>query len=118
MVIMAEKHIYQKLEKRIQELEQAEIKYKKNEKAMQGSLMSVRAVVDDAPLLICSYLPGGEISFVNKAYCDYFGKTLDELVGSNFLSLIPEGNQKTVMDNISALTVETPIQSHEHSVIA
>jgi PAS domain S-box-containing protein len=118
MVIMAEKHNYQELEKRIQELEQAEIKYKKNEKAMQGSLMSLRAAVDDAPLLICSYLPGGEISSVNKAYCDYFGKTLDELVGSNFLSLIPEGNQKTVMDNISALTVESPIQSHEHSVIA
>jgi PAS domain S-box-containing protein len=40
------------------------------------------------------------------------------LVGSNFLSLIPDADQKTVMDNISALTVELPTQSHEHSVIA
>jgi PAS domain S-box-containing protein len=115
---MSEKHIYQKLEKRIQELEQAELECKRNEKALQESLMSSRAVVDDLPLLICSYLPGGEISFVNKAYCDYFDKTLDELIGSNFLSLIPEADQKTVMDNITALTVESPTQSHEHSVIA
>ena len=115
---MPEKHSYLKLKKRIQDLEQAEIENRKNEKVIQERLMSVRAVVDDAPLLICRYLPGGEISFVNKAYCDYFGKTLDELVGSNFLSLIPEDDQKTVMDNISALTNESPIQSHEHSVIA
>ncbi len=114
---MIEKHIDQELKMRIEDLEQAVIKYKKNEKSMQESLISIRAAVDDAPLLICSYLPGGEISFVNKAYCDYFGKTLDELVGSNFLSLIPEGDQKTVMNNISALTIESPIQSHEHSVI-
>ena len=52
-------------------------------------------------MLICSYLPGGEISFVNRAYCDYFGKTLEELVGSNFLSLIPQADQKTIRDNIS-----------------
>ena len=57
-------------------------------------------------------------ALVNSAYCDYFDKTLDELVGSNFLSLIPDADQKTVMDNISALTVELPTQSHEHSVIA
>jgi len=32
--------------------------------------------------------------------------------------LIPDADQKTVMDNILALTVELPTQSHEHSVIA
>jgi PAS domain S-box-containing protein len=57
-------------------------------------------------------------TLINSAYCDYFDKTLDELVGSNFLSLIPDADQKTVMDNISALTVELPTQSHEHSIIA
>jgi PAS domain S-box-containing protein len=62
-------------------------------------------------------LPGGEILFVNDAYCSYFDRSFDELVGSNFLSLIPETDQKTVMDNISALTPATPTQSHEHAVI-
>jgi PAS domain S-box-containing protein len=40
------------------------------------------------------------------------------LVGSNFLSLIPEADRETVMASISALTVESPTQSHEHRVIA
>ena len=115
---MPKKLIYEKLEKRIQELEQAESKYKRNERALQEGLDKYRAIINEIPLLICSFLPGGEISLVNSAYCDYFDKTLDELVGSNFLSLIPDADQKTVMNNISALTVELPTQSHEHLVIA
>lgn len=77
-----------------------------------------RKIVQNLPLLICSFLPGGEISFVNQAYADYFNKSIDELVGSNFLSLIPEADRKTVMDNISALSQESPTQSHEHKVIS
>lgn len=76
-----------------------------------------RSIVNDLPLLVCSFLPGGEISFVNEAYCRYFEKTSDELVGSNFLLLIPEADRKTVMDNISSLTIDSPTQSHEHPVI-
>jgi PAS domain S-box-containing protein len=115
---MPKKLICEKLEKRIQELEQTESKYILNERALQEGLDKYRSIINNIPLLICSFLPGGEISLVNSAYCDYFDKTLDELVGSNFLSLIPDVDQKTVMDNISALTVEVPTQSHEHSVIA
>ena len=115
---MPKKLIDKELEKRIQELEQAESKYKRNERALQEDLNKYRALIDEIPLLICSFQPGGEISLVNSAYCDYFGKALDELVGSNFLSLIPVADQKTVMDNISALSVELPTQSHEHYVIA
>lgn len=77
-----------------------------------------RKIVQNLPLLICSFLPGGEISFVNQAYADYFNKSIDELVGSNFLSLIPEADRKTVMDNISALSQESPTQSHEHKEIS
>lgn len=86
-------------------------------KKLQENLDRYRTIVDHLPLLICYFLPGGEISFVNDAYCSYFEKTFDELVGSIFLSLIPETDQKTVMDNISALTPDSPTQSHEHCVI-
>jgi len=77
-----------------------------------------RGVVEDLPALACNFLPGGEIKFVNSACCEYFGKTPKQLVGNSFLSLIPESDQKTVMDNISDLTVELPTISHEHTVIA
>ncbi len=115
---MAEKPTYDELEQRIQQLEQAEFKRKRAEKALQESKDRYRGIVEDTPVLICRFLPGGEITFVNKAYCEYFDKTFEELAGSTFISLIPEADLEAVMANISALTVESPTQSQEHQVIA
>ncbi len=90
---------------------------KQAEEALRENEQRYRAVVEDTPVLICRFLPSGEILFVNKAYSEYFTKTFEELVGSNFQSLIPEDERETVMANISALTVESPTQTHEHQVI-
>ena len=49
---------------------------------------------EDVPWLLCSILPDGEIVFVNTAYCEYFGKTREELIGSNFTSLIPKKDRQ------------------------
>jgi len=76
-----------------------------------------RAVAEDTPILICRFLPGGEITYANEAYCTYFGKTSEELIGSSFISSIAESERKIVMANISAITVDSPNQSHEHQVI-
>lgn len=92
------------------ECKQAEQTLRENEECYRG-------VVEDTPVLICRFLPNGKITFVNKYYCEYFDKTPEELIGSSFLSLIPESDRETVMANISALTVESPTQSHEHPVI-
>ncbi len=85
--------------------------------ALRESEERYRGVAEDTPVLICRFLPAGEITFVNKTYCEYFARTPEELVGSTFLSLIPQADRETVMANISALTVESPAQSHEHRVI-
>jgi len=76
-----------------------------------------RSVVDGSPALLCHFLPDGKITFVNTAYCKYFGKTREELLGKTFLSLIPEEDRQAVMDNILSLTVDSPSMTHEHKVI-
>ncbi|MCD6389233.1 MAG: PAS domain S-box protein, partial [Desulfobulbaceae bacterium] len=76
-----------------------------------------RTVAEDTPVLICRFLPGGEITYANEAYCRYFGKTSEELVGSSIIELIPEAERQTVMANISAMTMDSRNQSHEHQVI-
>jgi PAS domain S-box-containing protein len=115
---MIEKSKYEKPEKRIQKSDKSDLKGEKNIAVLLERLDRYRSIVDHLSLLICNYLPGGEISFVNDAYCNYFEQSFDELVGSNFLSLIPVTDQKTVLDNISALTPDSPTQSHEHAVIS
>ncbi|MCP4672993.1 MAG: PAS domain S-box protein, partial [Desulfobacula sp.] len=87
------------------------------EKNLKQSEDRYRSVVEDTPVLICCFKLESEITFVNKAYCDFFGKSSDELVGSSFLTLIPETDRKFVTDNIAMLNSETPEQSHEHRAI-
>lgn len=91
---------------------------KRAEEAQRESEERYRAIAEDMPVLVCRFLPDGEITYVNEAYCRCFQKTSQELVGRTFLSLIPETDREAVMAGISALTVESPTQSHEHPVIA
>jgi PAS domain S-box-containing protein len=91
---------------------------KKFEQALKESEERYRSVVEDTPFLLCRFLPGGEIIFVNDTYCKYFDKTSNELVGSNFKYLIPEEDRESVLENISSLTIDSPIMTHEHKVSA
>jgi len=93
-----------------------------SEKKMMESALRLmedqyRTVAEDTPILICRFLPGGEISYVNNAFCKCLSKTSEELVGQIFLSLIPEANRETVRANLSVLTVESPVMSQDHPVI-
>ncbi len=91
---------------------------KQAEEALRLSQERYRGVVEDNPVLICSFLTGGKITFINRTYCKYFAKSPDELIGSSFLSLIPEREREMVLSNISGLTVKSPVMSNEHQVIA
>lgn len=99
-------------------LNRADAERRKNEDALRESEARYRGAVEDTPVLICSYLPDGRITFANKAYCNYFNKTCDELIGSNIQSLIPEADREIVMNDIAGLSPDSPIQSHEHRVVA
>jgi PAS domain S-box-containing protein len=100
-----------RLRQRIGELEQVEDELRKSQERY-------RCVVEDSPGLLCRFLPDGEIVFVNAAYCEYFGKTSEELVGRKFTSLIPEEDRQAVLDRILSLTVDSPSMTHEHKVTA
>ncbi|MCB9455952.1 MAG: PAS domain S-box protein [Anaerolineaceae bacterium] len=87
------------------------------EAALRDSEARYRGVVEDTPLLMCSFRHEGEITFANQAFCDYFSRTGEELVGANFLDFIPESDRDQVIANITALTSGSPIHSHEHRAI-
>ncbi len=88
------------------------------EQAQQHSYSQYLLIMEDIPALVCSYLPCGEITFINGAYCNYFEQSFDALVGSNFLSLIPDSKHKYIVDAISDLSIKTPTMSHEHQVLS
>ncbi len=89
-----------------------------SEEMLKKSETHYRAVVEDQTELICRFRPNGILTFVNDAYCRYFGKTREELIGKSFFSLIPEEDRDGVNKNISTLSMAKPIMMHEHKAIS
>ena len=57
------------------------------EAELRQSEARYRAIVEDQTDLICRFLPGGEMTFVNQAFCRYFGLTRGALLGQSWLTL-------------------------------
>ncbi len=87
------------------------------EDALRKSKMRYRAVVDTQTELICRWKPGGELTFVNEAYCRYFSKDKSQLIKTNFFELIPKEDHEKVKKHFASLTLLQPTATHEHRVI-
>ncbi|MDJ0705263.1 MAG: PAS domain-containing protein [Leptolyngbyaceae cyanobacterium MO_188.B28] len=87
------------------------------EEALRASEASYRAIVEDQTELICRFAPDGVLTFVNDAYCRYFGKRREELVGNRFLPLIPKEDWDIVQNVVATLDTNHPVKTVEHRVI-
>jgi diguanylate cyclase (GGDEF)-like protein/PAS domain S-box-containing protein len=76
-----------------------------------------RGVVEDQTELICRFSPDGTLTFVNGAYCRYFGKDREELIGHRFSLLILEGDRQAAKQNYASLSPENPTRTIEHRVV-
>jgi diguanylate cyclase (GGDEF)-like protein/PAS domain S-box-containing protein len=88
------------------------------ESLLRDSESRYRAIVEDQTELICRFLPGGKLTFINDAYCRYFGKKKEELIGKSFYALIPAQDRKKVEEAIGSLTKDSPVMTHEHKVVS
>lgn len=87
------------------------------EKALQKNEAFYRAIVEDQTELICRFQPNGTLTFVNRAYCSYFGKQREELLGRCFLPMIPEEDRDRVKSSLATLTPANQVITHEHRII-
>jgi PAS domain S-box-containing protein len=76
-----------------------------------------RSIVEDYQTeLICRFLPDWTLTFVNKAYCRYFDKRYEELVGHSFMPLLPDEDHEKLEKHIASLNLENPVATIEHRV--
>ncbi|MDD5645202.1 MAG: PAS domain S-box protein, partial [bacterium] len=75
-----------------------------------------KAIVEGQTELICRFLPDNTLTFVNEAYCRYFGKKRKDLTGRKFMPFVVSSDRKIVTDKIKSLSWENPIESHEERV--
>src|SRR5664280_343469 len=80
-------------------------------RALEASEARYRAIVEDQTELICRYLPDGTLTFTNDAYCRYFGKRPDELIGRDFLDELieEEVDREAIRQYLAAFSPEHPV---------
>jgi len=90
---------------------------KRTEEALKISEARYRAIVEDQTELICRSLPEGTLTFVNDAYCRYFGKKREEIEGTCFVPHIPEEDDRRLQKHLASLNPQNPVAMIEHRVI-
>ncbi|MBA2575634.1 MAG: EAL domain-containing protein [Euzebyaceae bacterium] len=81
--------------------------------ALLRSEARLREIIDDQTELVCRFLPDGTLTFVNRAYAEFFRRSTDELLGTSFLTLIPEAHCAGALGQIAALGPSFPVVCHE-----
>lgn len=78
------------------------------ERRLRESEARYRAVVEDQTDLIRRFTPDGRLTFVNPAFCRYYGRSEEELLGTDFLRLIHPEDREMVRRQLTALSPENP----------
>jgi PAS domain S-box-containing protein len=84
-----------------QELEQ---RVRERTEELRHSAERYRAVVENQTEFIVRWKPDGTRTFVNEAYCRYFGLTPEEAISNSFISLVAEEDRRAVEDKIARLS--------------
>ena len=97
---------------------QAEITERENvADALRASEARYRAVVNDQTDLICRYRPDGTLTFANDAYCVFYGKPLNELIGLSIYQNMPEDDIDRVKRIVARLDADNPVSVTEHHTL-
>jgi PAS domain S-box-containing protein len=85
--------------------------------SLRASEERYREVVESQTELVCRYLPDTTLTFVNAAYCRFFGRRREELIGTKFLELLPESAREPALRHIASLAKHPRVMTYEHEVV-
>jgi PAS domain S-box-containing protein len=116
ILLFAKKDLEKQVAEQTRELDVANMllrieleEHHKTEEALVKSEEIYRAIVEDQTEIICRFRPDGTISFVNEAFCRYFGKGREEVIGSRYLPSIPREDRKRLWTAYGELTPDRPV---------
>ncbi|WP_321506234.1 PAS domain S-box protein [uncultured Methanoregula sp.] len=107
---------YEQLTAAEEELRQNYDELNKSQQQLQQSEERYRDVVEDQTEFICRFAPDGTISFVNGAYCRYFGLGRESIIGAPHDVIIPPEDLHLMKRHLSALSPENPVGVIEHRI--
>jgi PAS domain S-box-containing protein len=91
------------------------IRRRRAEDETRRSELRYRSVVETQSDLICRCLPDSTLTFVNDAFCRFWNRTREDLIGTPFIALIPPDAREAVRVRLAGL--RDGVDSHEHAVL-
>jgi PAS domain S-box-containing protein len=76
-----------------------------------------RGVVEDQTDLICRFRPDGTLVFVNEAYCRFYDRTREQLLGTNFFPSLSVQDREIPLQQFARLTQAEPMQAFDNKLL-
>ena len=108
---------YEQVQEALEQAKTSEEALNIQNKRLEASEQRYRDVVEDQTEFISRFLPDGTHVFVNEAYCRYFNKSREEIIGKKFIPRVPAEDQALVSDHFASLTQEYPTAIVTHRII-
>ena len=109
---MVKKPTYEELEQKVKDLQKEAAKRKKVEGALRKSTRRLGILIDFVPYPIEILTVDGRVYYLNHAFTEMFGWTLEELEGK-FIPFIPPERKQETADNFRRLLKEKVLQRQE-----
>jgi len=94
-----------------------DVTYRKHaEEKLLRSQQVLDSVVQTQNDMICRFLPDSTRTFVNQAYCRYFGKSETELLGTRFVDAFSDEEKQRVIDRLRQLGPDNLTQQYRLQV--
>ena len=90
----------------------------KAEKALAQSNAKYQAIIEEQAELICRHRQDATVSYVNDAFCSYFGIEKSEIIDREYTPVVYESDRAMVAQLVSTLTPENSSITIENRVVA
>jgi PAS domain S-box-containing protein len=90
---------------------------RKAETALSQSEARYRGIIEDQTELIARFQPDKTLTFVNEAFCRYFGVTREQVIGKPYEPIVFEEDREYVAQQVSSLNIENSLVTIENRVI-
>ena len=90
---------------------------KRGEDALKKSEERYHNVIEDQNEFICRFLPDGTHIFVNDAYCRYFNRKREDILGHRFRPVLHPEDREIVARHIDSITPEHPVIEIDQRIV-